>query len=167
MLPIRYSYQSVQCFHVSKQWCVLPVLEIFNVGTNADACDCTWGLYGHRERVCTESWLWEKNSLPHLSVFWVGQLSYPAPQSWNLINSMPLIELLFLECCFTSTETVGLLGTGAQDVHLNFHTAPELCINWLKVEPYELLQSSGQYRLPLWKVWKIIHQHVFSETVSK
>ena len=31
-----------------------------------------------------------------------------------------------LKCCFTSTETVGLLGTGAQDVHLDFHTAPEL-----------------------------------------
>ena len=31
-----------------------------------------------------------------------------------------------VECCFTSTETVGLLGTGAQDVHLDFHTAPEL-----------------------------------------
>ena len=30
-----------------------------------------------------------------------------------------------LECCFTSTKTVGLLGTGAQDVHLDFHTAPE------------------------------------------
>ena len=28
--------------------------------------------------------------------------------------------------CFTSTETVGLLGTGAQDGHLGFHTAPEL-----------------------------------------
>ena len=26
----------------------------------------------------------------------------------------------------TSTETVGLLGTGAQNVHLDFHTAPEL-----------------------------------------
>ena len=26
----------------------------------------------------------------------------------------------------TSTETVGLVGTGAQDVHLDFHTAPEL-----------------------------------------
>ena len=26
-----------------------------------------------------------------------------------------------------STETVGLLGMGAQDVHLDFHTAPELC----------------------------------------
>ena len=34
----------------------------------------------------------------------------------------------FLKCCFTSTEIVGLLGTGAQDVHLNFHTAPELCM---------------------------------------
>ena len=29
-------------------------------------------------------------------------------------------------CCFTSTEIVGLLGTGAQDVHLDFHTPPEL-----------------------------------------
>ena len=33
-----------------------------------------------------------------------------------------------LKFCFTSTETVGLLGTGAQDVHLDFHTAPELCV---------------------------------------
>ena len=31
-----------------------------------------------------------------------------------------------VECRFTSTETVGLLGTGAQDGHLDFHTAPEL-----------------------------------------
>jgi len=31
-----------------------------------------------------------------------------------------------VECCFTSTETVGLLGTGAQDGHLDFHTAPEI-----------------------------------------
>ena len=30
-----------------------------------------------------------------------------------------------LKCCFTSTETVGLLGTGAQDGHLDFHTVPE------------------------------------------
>ena len=32
-----------------------------------------------------------------------------------------------VECCFPSTETVGLLGTGAQDVHLDFHTDHELC----------------------------------------
>ena len=27
------------------------------------------------------------------------------------------------ECCFTSTETVGLLWTGAHDDRLDFHTA--------------------------------------------
>ena len=32
----------------------------------------------------------------------------------------------WLNVCFTSTETVGFLGTGAQDVHLDFHTVPEL-----------------------------------------
>ena len=32
----------------------------------------------------------------------------------------------WLKCCFTSTDTVGLLGTEYQDVHLDFHTAPEL-----------------------------------------
>ena len=36
---------------------------------------------------------------------------------------------LLLKCCFTSTETVGLLGTGVQDVHLGFHTAPEFFAN--------------------------------------
>ena len=32
----------------------------------------------------------------------------------------------WLKCYFTSATIVGLLGTGAQDVHLYFHTAPEL-----------------------------------------
>ena len=32
-----------------------------------------------------------------------------------------------VECCFTSIESVSLLGTGAQDGHLDFNTAPELC----------------------------------------
>ena len=31
------------------------------------------------------------------------------------------------ECCFTCTKTVGLLGTGTQDGHLDLHTAPEFC----------------------------------------
>ena len=34
--------------------------------------------------------------------------------------------MLLLKCCFTSTETAGLLGTGAQDGHVDFHTAPVL-----------------------------------------
>ena len=37
---------------------------------------------------------------------------------------------LKLKCCFTSTETVGLLRTRAQDVHpdFKFNTAPEHCM---------------------------------------
>ena len=35
---------------------------------------------------------------------------------------------LLLKYCFKSTETVGLLGTGAQDVHLDFLTVPELWV---------------------------------------
>ena len=36
---------------------------IFNVRINVNACDCAQVVYGHRKRVCTESWLWEKNPL--------------------------------------------------------------------------------------------------------
>ena len=49
---------------------------------------------------------------------------------WHITDCMRSaveVQCCLVECCFTSTETVGLLGTGAQDVHLNFHTAPELC----------------------------------------
>ena len=42
------------------------------------------------------------------------------------------LALLLLKCCFTSTETAGLLGTGTQDVHLDFHTAPELSLHKAK-----------------------------------
>ena len=38
-----------------------------------------------------------------------------------------MMMMMMMKCCFTFTETVGLLGTGAQDGHLDFHTAPELC----------------------------------------
>ena len=43
----------------------LPAFGIFNMDTDADACDCTRGLYGHRKSVCAGSWLWEKTPLPH------------------------------------------------------------------------------------------------------
>ena len=47
------------------------------------------------------------------------------------VQSVPVVlmmhVLLLLKCCFTSTETVGLLETRAQDGHLDFHTATELC----------------------------------------
>ena len=65
----------------------------------------------------------------------------------------PLDLHWLVECCFTSTETVGLLGMGAQDGHLDFHTAPELCLmfsvgpNTYSVEPSILVLSVGPSRL--------------------
>ena len=49
--------------------------RIFNVCTDVNACGCTRGVYGHCERVCTESWLWEKNPLPHQGI-------EPASAAW-------------------------------------------------------------------------------------
>ena len=58
---------------------------------------------------------------------------------------------LSVHCFFTSTETVGLLGTGAQDVHLDFHTAPELCVDDTLCSPFTWLSTdrmftSGQFK---------------------
>ena len=43
-------------------------------------------------------------------------------------------SLIMVQYCFTSTETIRLIsGRGAQDGHLDFHTAPQLCfarISW-------------------------------------
>ena len=47
------------------------------------------------------------------------------------------------ECCFTSTETVGLLGPGAQDGHLDFHTTPEL---WQYLTGTRCLYPSSRHR---------------------
>ena len=48
--------------------------------------------------------------------------------------SVDILGTNYIQCvinmvqyCFTSTETIGSLGRGAQDGHLDFHTAPELC----------------------------------------
>ena len=63
-----HSYQCVQYFRVSKQWCVCQCLGFLTCAHYyVDACDCTGtGLYGHRKRVCTEGCLWEEKSpLPH------------------------------------------------------------------------------------------------------
>ena len=59
---------------------------------------------------------------PRVPVFF-GQGHFPrsCPPSLGL-------QLLLLKCCFTSTDTIGILGMGAQDGHLDFHATPELCL---------------------------------------
>ena len=64
-------------------------------------------------------------------------------------TSLLLLLLLLLKCCFTSTETVGVLGTGAQDVHFDFHTAPEHCCHFGGVHAAGNVSSdSTQRRTP-------------------
>ena len=66
----------------------------------------------------------------------------------KLLSSVP--ESCFLKYCFTSTETVGLLGTEAQDGHLDFHTAPELCARfWWNKCPANLSRSPLRKRKTL------------------
>ena len=56
-----------------------------------------------------------------------GRPGLPVPGSqYGVSKRKAILNLLLLKCCFASTETVGLLGTGALDGHLDFHTAPEL-----------------------------------------
>ena len=63
----------------------------------------------------------------------MNKLSWPAQIGSNqllLVRGKHIgnTKIILLGCCFTATQTVGVLGTGAQDVHLDlFHTAPELC----------------------------------------
>ena len=76
----------------------------------------------------------------HLAVLAAHRLQLAGPQLPVLARQpvghhVPLAlrqrMLVLSKCCFTSTENVGLLGTGAQDGHLDFHTAPELCAKGL------------------------------------
>ena len=49
-------YRYVQYFRVSKQRYGCQCSGFFNVRTDVDAFDCTGGLYGHCQRVCSGSW---------------------------------------------------------------------------------------------------------------
>ena len=81
--------QWVKDFCVSNQQSArLPVFESFNMHTDVDAIDCKRRLYEHRNRVCTESCLWEKNPLPrrgiqHVSVLHLAQSSDALATSWD------------------------------------------------------------------------------------
>ena len=55
-----------------------------------------------------------------------GEMPVIAPTPTPSVCREYLTQSVSLKCCFTSTETEGLLGTGAHDGHLDFHTVPEL-----------------------------------------
>ena len=76
----------------------------------------------------------KNNKTKHPSFVPLFSVDLRPPRSYGLLGTgtSTFTQLLgsenidLVECCFTSTETVGLLATGARDVHLDFHTPPEL-----------------------------------------
>ena len=67
------------------------------------------GSLGASQRMFQEFWCWVLVRHIHL---------------WPFVTGGCAVRKM--SCCLTSTETIGLLGMGAQDIHLDFHTAPEL-----------------------------------------
>ena len=73
-----------------------------------------------------------------LAYVFVLDLSYAL---WRcIVSKRPLNWMLkgvdWSTCCFTSTETLGWLGTGGQDGHLDSHTAPELSLEGVSAQDY-------------------------------
>ena len=81
-------------------------------------------------------------------------------------KACPLCATLrrLVECCFTSTETVGLLGTGAQNGHLDFHTALELCATPAGMDLY--VQVHVRKHLPSAVTW-ISEDRLLSRCVAR
>ena len=107
MLPLKQFQRSSDC-----PWLLFP------------SCQGSPDLNGnHQPRL-----EWDPQIEMYVSVFDI-YLSVHASllQAIDGVISVVLGRSSLVESCFTSTETVSLLGTGAQDGHLDFHTAPELC----------------------------------------
>ena len=69
---------------------------------------CHWVSISTDKQACVESCAKQLC----MTVWWINRFSW-------------------LKCCFTSTETVGLFGTGAQDVHLDFpHSSRALSVEF-------------------------------------
>ena len=88
----------------------LPVFGIFNMCIDVDACDYTWGLYRHCETVCTGSWLWEKNLLPHMDGFSVRQSTITnwaiPPVVMNLMKSIVVAVMSLKQKCGASPWSI-------------------------------------------------------------
>ena len=135
-----HSHRRVQYFRVSKQWygcqcwgfsrCAQILTHAIAHGGCRDTVrkSALEADSGRKIPCCT----WDSN-----------------PHQYNCcarLFSRTLYQLMLLKCCFTSTETVGLLGTGAQDGHLDFHTAPEL---WYQLNYSAPLNLGKTYRTNL------------------
>ena len=82
--------------------------RIFNMCTNVNACNCTQGCSDTRKRVCTESWLWEKNPLPHWgiepasAVWWSDALTNWATSPSSHAGK-PWFDVILIQCTSTAS----------------------------------------------------------------
>ena len=81
---------------------------IFYMLTDVNACNCTWRVWGQRKRVCTESWLWEENPLPHQGIRFASGACWsdalPAElHPWYLLSLLSdrrvAVSFLWTSCC--------------------------------------------------------------------
>ena len=106
----RQSSRCVYCLHGVK---VPLCLQL----TWFQSPDCVWSLQGIKVPIVLRVYV--------VSKILLFEVYIPSKFQFTLCQSSECAGWL-VECCFTSTEIVGLLGTGAQDGHLDFHTVPEL-----------------------------------------
>ena len=97
---------NMQYFPVSRQclWSVfpcvqtmawVPVFVVFNMRINVAACDCTQGLCRPRKRVCTESWVGEKEEKKTRRVM----VSNPRLAMWcGILPATPFRPNIMLTC---------------------------------------------------------------------
>ena len=78
-----------------------------------------------------ERWLWSGSLLYYrcLNMYIPDKNECLSVGNGRLAGQCGKLQPWWLKSGFMSTETIGLLGTGTQNVHLDFHTAPELCLN--------------------------------------
>ena len=89
----------------------LPVLGIFNMRTDVDACDGTQGLYGRRKRVCTGNWFWEKNPFLHRGLALASVLCLAFQQIELLPSSCSFWTWCQCSCCSVLGDTGGVVNS--------------------------------------------------------
>ena len=72
---------------------------------------------------------------------------------WNRKAYYRLIINFLFKCCFTSTETVSLTATGAQDGCLDFHTAPELSDNFYDDVGHNVLRCQADRIIIIFEIY--------------
>jgi len=147
----------------------LPVFGIFNINTHVNARGCTRGLYGHRKRVCTGSWLWEKQPVSHrrLEPVSVLHLGFPVARSanWALPASLAMLTSTLTGCpcsgCFVLINKVVWF--------LALFLATRPCGKWNSAgEMFFMCRRIGEYiSLEPFYFVNLSHQQLFAHSLWK